>query len=146
MRMILLHTENELAEKIRDVTNSHWNHIGVLVNNKCFLDFSHDEKKLTRIDSLVDEHLIIDDGRYNYEVFRDVNANYAVAKYDLRNIIKLHDKIVASGRDHDNIQSGENHFTCSNLIAHAYVHNLPLKHKVYHWSQATPEDFYRMFK
>ena len=145
MRMILLHTEGELADSIREITQSYWSHIGVMLNNNQFFDFSHDEKKIATINDLVEEYQIIDDGRYNHEVYCDVQHNYNVAKYDVKSIIKLNNKLKEGGRDNDNIQNAQTHFNCANLISHAYVNNPPLKHQKYHWSQATPEDFWRMF-
>jgi hypothetical protein len=144
LKLVIIETHGEIADRIKEATYSPWTHIGVLINHNHYIDFDYEHHETKSLESLTDYYEILDDKRHNPDVLSRVKSDLEFAVYDLRAIIRLDQKLKTS-RDHEDISSGKHHYTCSNVIAKAYTLYGEPRHQVYHWSQATPQDFYDMF-
>lgn len=145
MRLIFTREEGEISDAICKATNSEWSHVGVLMNNKRFMDFSHTDKIIRNVDELVMPyevvHTPIDRGQLDYHLYN----LFQLAEYDVPAIIETYKKLRRGGRDLESVQSHPFAFTCSNLITHA-VENITRKPLFkHHWSQTSPEDLWRLY-
>lgn len=145
MKLVVVRSDNDIGETIREVTGHYWNHIGMLVNNQRYLDFSHDIQTISNLDDIAGEYEIIDDGRDNYHMNESTYVSFLTAEYDTKAIEKLYRRFLRGTRDMTPIQSSSFHYTCSNLIAyqfHVRQKRFDPDGFLYHWSQTTPQDFY----
>jgi hypothetical protein len=75
--------------------------------------------------------------------YRGLHTTFNNASYENMNGLYSIVRKLDSGRNMENISTGNNRFTCSSLIAHTLEEIIP---KQIHYSQHLPDDFDKYFR
>lgn len=153
MEILLVDRKTVLNRIVRYKTKSPWGHVAVVIDDKIY-EFDHNNKRVGNFfeefhkddtiqhASLYKANMLYGDREaeeYYHWLFNrsqyDINALSELYKRDLKH------------RNFDNIQTGSNLYTCSNLLARVFydmyeeVGCCPHFLTDFHWSQAVPNDF-----
>lgn len=152
MDILLIASDTIFNSIIREKTNSPWGHSSVVINDIVY-DFDYGEKNKYSLSTILKDKSIsraslfyLDMGSKESDAVNLYKKLFNEGGYDTCGLLKLK-QLLTKVRSLEDIQSSEDLYTCSNLIAkvnyeqHKKREETPHILDNIHWSQAIPHDY-----